>query len=297
MTLLRRLAWLTTALGVIAGFAITDPPPRPPLHSGGYTILTGDFHVHAFPGDGTLAPWALAREASRRGLDVIALTNHNNMLAWRVSQALPWPQGGAMVIPGEELTAAGYHMAAVGLTSTVSWTQPAAAAARAIQAAGGVAIAAHPIYGARAGLDSAAIEAIVGFVAAHPAQHDWPEAARQIAAFRQRAFTARPSIAAIGSTDFHATAPLGLCRTFLFVTEVSPRGVLDAIRAGRTVACDGRGQAYGDATLSAVVTDACARSAGSPARDVTGAGSIGAVLVWLGCLALIVAGARERVLE
>ena len=297
MTLLRRLAWLTSALGVMAGVAITDPPPRPPVRSGAYTILAGDFHVHAFPGDGTLAPWALAREASRRGLDVIALTNHNHMIAWRVSQALPWPTGGAMVIPGEELTSAGYHMAAIGITRTVPWRQPAAAAARAIQAAGGVAIAAHPIYGERAGLDSAAIDAIDGFEAAHPAQHEWPTAARQIEEFRRRAFTARPSIAAIGSTDFHATAPLGLCRTFLFVTEVSPRGVLDAIRAGRTVACDGRGQTYGDPTLSAIVNDACAGAAGSPARDVNAIGSIGGFLIWLGCVALAAAGARERALE
>jgi hypothetical protein len=297
MTLLRRLAWLTTGLGVIAGFALSDPPPRPPLRHGDYTILAGDFHVHAFPGDGTLAPWALAREASRRGLDVIGLANHNNMIAWRLSQALPWPAGGAMVIPGEELTAVGYHMAAIGITNTVSWRQPAAAAARAIQAAGGVAIAAHPIYGERVGFDRAAIEAIDGFEAAHPAQHEWPAAARQIDEFRRRAFAARPSIAAIGSSDFHATAPLGLCRTFLFVTEVSPRGVLEAIRAGRTVACDGNGKAYGAATLSAAVTDACARSAGSPARDVNRAGSIGAWLVWLGCVALAAAGVRERALE
>ena len=297
MTVLRRLAWLTIGLGVLAGLAISDPPPRPPLRHGDYTILAGDFHVHAFPGDGTLAPWALAREASRRGLDVIGLTNHNNMIAWRLSQALPWPPGGAMVIPGEELTAAGYHLAAIGLTHTVPWRQPAAAAARAIQAAGGVAIAAHPIDGARAGLDGAAIEAIDGFEAAHPAQHEWPKAARQIEEFRQRAFSARPSIAAIGSTDFHATAPLGLCRTFLFVSEVSPRGVLEAIRAGRTVACDANGKAYGAAALSAVVADACARSAGSPARDVNAVGPIGASLVWLGCAALVAAGVRERALE
>jgi hypothetical protein len=296
LTLLRRLAWVTIGLGVLAGLAMDAPAPLPRLQSGGYTILAGDFHVHAFPGDGTLAPWALAREASRRGLDVIGLTNHNNMIAWRLSQLMP-ASGGAMVIPGEELTAVGYHMAAVGLTRTVQWRQPAAAAARAIQAAGGVAIAAHPVYGERRGLDREAIDAIDGFEAAHPAQHARPATARQMEEFRQLAFATRPSIAAIGSTDFHATAPLGLCRTFVFVSEVSPRGVVDAIRDGRTVACDGKGTTYGAPTLSSAVNEACARAAGSPGRDVNALGSIGAALVWLGCAALVAAGARERALE
>ena len=306
LTLARRLAWTTVCLGVLAGFAIPDSPPRPALRSGDYTILAGDFHVHSFPGDGTLPPWALAREASRRGLDVIGLTNHNNQVSWRLAQAVawaaslsatPWASRGAMMIPGEELTSIGYHMAAIGITRTVAWHQPAAAAARAIQAEGGVAIAAHPVFGARAGLDAAALGAIDGFEAAHPAQHEWPKAARELAEFREVAFAARPSMAAIGSTDFHATAPLGLCRTFLFVTDVSERGVLDAIRAGRTVACDGDGKTYGAPALSAAVAEACARAAGSPARDANAIGSIGALLVWLGCIGLAAAGVSERDLE
>ena len=162
---------------------------------------------------------------------------------------------------------------------------------------GGVAIAAHPVFGARAGFDAAALGAIDGFEAAHPAQHEWPKAARELAEFREVAFAARPSIAAIGSTDFHATAPLGLCRTFLFVTDVSERGVLDAIRAGRTVACDGDGKTYGSPALSAAVAEACARAAGSPARDANAIGSIGALLVWLGCIGLAAAGVSERDLE
>lgn len=297
LTLARRLAWMTMSAGVLAGFAIADPPVRPPLRSGEFTILAGDFHVHSFPGDGTLAPWSLAREASRRGLDVIGLTNHNNMVSWRVTQAMPWASRGAMLIPGEELTSVGYHMAAVGITRTVPWRQPAAAAARAIQAEGGVAIAAHPVFGARGGFDAAALAALDGFEAAHPAQHEWPEAARELAEFRERAFAARQSIAAIGSTDFHATAPLGLCRTFVFVTDVSQRGVLDAIRAGRTVACDGDGKTYGPPALSAAVADACARAAGSPALDASAIGSIGALLLWMGCLGLAVLGVSERGLE
>ena len=48
---------------------------------------------------------------------------------------------------------------------------------------------------------------------------------------------------------------LGLCRTYLFVDEISQRGVLDALRAGRTVAYDGHvGSAEMPARVEAVRT-------------------------------------------
>jgi hypothetical protein len=62
-------------------------------------------------------------------------------------------------------------------------------------------------------------------------------------------FAARAPLAAIGSSDFHGLGPMGLCRTYVFVTEVSERGILDAVRARRTVVYGRDGRAYGDALL------------------------------------------------
>ena len=45
-----------------------------------------------------------------------------------------------------------------------------------------------------------------------------------------------PTLAAIGSTDYHLGVPLGIGRTYLRVDEVSEAAVLDAVRRGRTVA-------------------------------------------------------------
>ena len=44
-------------------------------------LIASDFHVQHFPGDGGLAPWELRREARRRELDVIVVTNHSQRLA------------------------------------------------------------------------------------------------------------------------------------------------------------------------------------------------------------------------
>jgi len=86
-----------------------------PRRIGDYWLLFGDFHVHAFPGDGGLAPWDLRTEARRRGLHVITITNHNHLIAANIASKLFTTSALPLVLPGQEITTPGYHMAAVGL--------------------------------------------------------------------------------------------------------------------------------------------------------------------------------------
>jgi predicted metal-dependent phosphoesterase TrpH len=292
----RALAAALAAGAVILSATAAAPPPRSPAVKGGFVVLAGDFHVHSFPGDGAMPPWELAREARRRRLDVIGLTNHNSMLSWRLAQRLSPLTGtsGAMLVPGEELTAVGYHIAAIGLDRTVAWRQPAAAAAAAIHARGGIAIAAHPGRRDQRRFDDAALDALDGVEVAHPAMHAWDEDRRDFAAFYERAVRRHPHIAAIGSTDFHFSAPLGLCRTYLLAKSATQAGVLDAIRAGSTVACDGRGNAYGPAPLVELVRDDCRRDAAAPPEGQAWLDAVATWAVWLGLFALVVFGADER---
>ena len=52
--------------GGVAVSALTDTKPvREPITVEGYQVLSGDFHVHAFVGDGGIAPWMLQRQAAR----------------------------------------------------------------------------------------------------------------------------------------------------------------------------------------------------------------------------------------
>ena len=43
---------------------------------------------------------------------------------------------------------------------------------------------------------------------------------------------------AVGSSDDHGLGRIGLCRTYLFARDDSEEGVLEALRAGRTVVCN-----------------------------------------------------------
>jgi hypothetical protein len=78
----------------------------------------------------------------------------------------------------------------------------------------------------------------------HPATFDYPQFRPELEEFHRLT-----GAAAIGSSDFHGPGRLGMCRTFLFVREASADGILDAIRAKRTVVYGRDDQVYGDPEL------------------------------------------------
>jgi hypothetical protein len=291
---------LAAALVAVAGLLLTANADVPPVRrremKAGYQVLAADFHVHSFPGDGLLPPWDIAVEARRRRLDAVALTNHNSMHSWRLTQWLAPIVGrrdGALLIPGQELTAVGFHLAVAGITETIDWRQSAAAVAAAAHAQGGVVIVAHPGRKSWRFVSDADLAAVDGVEVVHPMTQQFEESRLDLLAFYERAKNVHPSIAAIGSTDFHHIAPVGLERTYLLVKQPTQAGILDAIRAGRTVACNGRGEAFGPPELVAMVRDDCHLDQTSPPAGETGATRLGTWLVWLGLIALVVLGPAE----
>ena len=63
----RILAVCGLAAGLAMGTLTDTVPPRDPITIEGYQILSGDFHVHAFVGDGGIPPWMLQRHARTSG--------------------------------------------------------------------------------------------------------------------------------------------------------------------------------------------------------------------------------------
>ena len=243
MTLPRALGVVLILAGIAGGTLFDRVPARDVPRSGDKFVLAGDFHVHAFLGDGGVAPWELAREAARRGLDVIAVTNHNQLFAARIAARYG---SGAMVIVGQEVTAPQFHMIAAGIDHVVDWRLSASDAVRAIHGQGGVAIAAHPVPQSWRSDDPAAPVLLDGSETAHSAAVRSNSARRELANFFRSAAAGNSSLAPIGSSDFHFGGALGMCRTYLFVDAVSEAAVLEAIRAGRTVSYDGHGRLTGD---------------------------------------------------
>jgi hypothetical protein len=247
----RRAGPLLLLIGIVVGTVGGGTRDRAAPVVDGYRIFVADFHVHSFFGDGALPPWEIRREAARRGLDVIAITNHNQTLASRLGAWLARRSDGPLVLVADEVTTPGFHMAAVGIRHPIEWRQTARDAIDAIHEQGGIAIAAHPNASYPRSFDRAALERLDGVEVEWPdpevldggKMHDFYELARKV----------RRHTSPIGSSDFHFALPVGGARTYLFATALTEEAILDALRSGRTVALDSRGNTIGDARLVALV--------------------------------------------
>lgn len=282
------LAVVGLAAGIGLGTLTDMVSTRQPIMVDGYEVLSGDFHVHAFVGDGGIAPWMLQRHAARVGLDVIAVTNHNQTLAGRLGRWAARRSRGPLVLVGEEITGRDFHLIGVGIEQPVNWDQPARGAIADVHAQGGVAIAAHPLHGFAEGYDATALAELDGLEAAHP-DSIAARIAPQFEEFYQRTLGRNPEVAAIGSSDFHTSGPLGLCRTYLLVSERSEAGVLDAIRDGRTVGRCESSRLRGRPELVRLLEPH--RNALAP-PDETLAQSLALLLVWLSLVTLAIVGLR-----
>jgi hypothetical protein len=292
MKVLRRFAVVTLLSGIGLGTLMDTTPARAPIHVDGYEILSGDFHVHAFVGDGGIAPWMLQRQAARVGLDVIAITNHNQTLAGRLGRWAARRSSGPMIIAGEEITGRDFHLIAVGIERAVDWDQPAREAIEQVHAQGGVAIAAHPGHGFAEGYDERALAELDGLEAAHPDALR-PTFQLQFDEFYQRTLVHNPAVAAIGSSDFH-TDGRSVDAVRSVRASVASRQSW-TIREGRTVGRCGFGPIRGAPELVRLIEpyrDALARRARSPPRlePLSAAATFG---VWISLIALAFVGPRE----
>jgi len=279
---LRQLSALVVVAGIATGTAIDHTPTRSMERAGEYFVLAGDFHVHAFPGDGALAPWTLRDEAAQAGLDVFAVTNHNRTFTAQLARWLAGLSNGPIVIAGQEITNPRYHLIAIGIEHTVNASQPAAGAIADVHAQGGVAIAAHPTPMFHGYDDDATVTALDGTEAAHPA--DAQEEQEMFSAFFERARRLKPSIAPIGSSDFHASPSLARCRTLVFAREPTVSGVIDAIRSGRTIAVDQNGRQYGDPALVGLIAHA---SPAGRSDEQASLRRLSVALAWLGLVGML----------
>lgn len=298
-------AWLFSLLALAAGLllgSLTDvSASRPVEERAGYRVLHGDFHVHTRFSDGLLFPFDAVLVAERAGLDVVAITEHNITFPAQMAAWFARTFGGPIVLVGEEVTTHRFHLIALGLERTASWRLSLPALLEDIHAQGGVAIAAHPV---EMYWDTYAevIDRLDGAEVVHPVAYR-PSRERgfryeDMVSFFQRHQPAHPKLAAIGSSDFHGMKSLGICRTFLFVTEATEAGVLEAIREGRTVAIAPDGRAFGPPAL----VEALEREPMPARADYSYAPSgpldlVGRSLALLGLVGLLLFAAPWRDLE
>lgn len=247
------VAMAMVVVGAIGGLACDEHPARPPVYRAGYRVLEGDFHAHTGWSDGSLSPMGIVRQAERRGLDIVSVTEHNTVLPSFVARAYTKAVNGPVVVSGEEITTARFHVIALGIEKTVSPNQSLEEVLAAIHEQHGVAIAAHPVrhfwpelLPMREHFDAAEVMHPIAY--SSRGEWSWPD----MLTFYDEA---NPPLAAIGSSDYHWMSVLGLCRTLVFVHDpATEREVVDAIRERRTVTIDLKGKAHGASNLVDALT-------------------------------------------
>jgi len=297
-TALPRIAALLVALAIVAGTALDPVPTLTATYRGGYRVLEADFHAHTRFADGFLSPFDLVLQARRRGLDVLAITEHNIVFPAKMGRWFSRIVGGPTILVGEEVTKRGAHLHGVGLTERVDASLPMAQVLAEIHRQGGIAIAAHPVVAMQGPfldqldhIDAAEVMHPIAFQTSRGAWR-WTE----MRDFYEHALASGHHLTAIGSSDYHAGSPLGICRTLVFATDTSAGAVLEALKAGRTVVYDLDGHPYGDPEMAALLArepytmrpqDYGYHGTG-PADRMTRA------LGWLGLVGLVLFGLRRR---
>ncbi len=238
------------AVGVGLGTALDVEPSRAPTYRGGYRVLEVDLHAHTRFSDGLLSPFDLVLQARRRGLDALAITEHNILFPAQLGRWFSRRTGGPTILVGEEVTTRRFHVHGIGLTERIHAGDPLADVIREVHRQGGLVIAAHPVKPYWSSFD-AEIDGIDAVEVMHPIAWGGGEGWRwgDLRDFYDHQRAAGHRLTAIGSSDYHAFSVLGLARTLVFARGDDEAAVMDALRSGRTVVFDREARAYGDPEL------------------------------------------------
>jgi hypothetical protein len=246
---------VTVATGVDAG-RVEDEPPAPPPPSGsdsgagkrrtrlgrdlpapdGLTWYAADLPAHTTHSDGTLSIAQLTAAAAGRGLDFLAVTDHNT-----VSHHRHLPAVGAAydvcLLPGQEVTTHAGHANAFGDFGWVDFRRPADRWLSDVEGRGGILSVNHPIqddcgwlYPLRTGfLELWHVSWFLDLTATGP--WGYLRGCASQGGYRE------PHPVLLGGSDFHTPDhgyPPGTPTTWVAAEDRSPEAILEAIRQGRT---------------------------------------------------------------
>ncbi|HEX5495527.1 MAG TPA: CehA/McbA family metallohydrolase [Mycobacteriales bacterium] len=222
------------------------PPARDLPHEPGLRWLAGDPHTHTVHSDGALTVSELAALGASRGLDFLAVTDHNT-----VSQhAELGPAGaaaGVVLLPGQEVTTDRGHAGVLGEVGWIDFREPADRWLAESERRGGLMSVNHPLaadcawrqpLGRRPPLAEVWHWTWLdrrwgGPVAWWMAWVGWTASVSDPAGTG----SAAGPVAPVGGSDWHrpgSDAPPGQPTTWVACAERSVEGVLDGLRAGRT---------------------------------------------------------------
>jgi len=259
------VAYRLTAETTQAGSWGFSPPAAPPAEperrprrelpgGDGRRWLAGDLHAHTVHSDGALTVPELAALAARRGLDYLAVTDHNT-----VSHHAELPAAaaryGVVLVPGQEVTTDAGHAGALGDVGWIDFRRAPDDWLDATERGGGLLSVNHPIAGP--------VSWTHRMRRRPPLVEVWHWSWLDLRWTTPLAWWLAwdPAAIPVGGSDWHregSDAPPGQPTTWVACEGDEPVAVLDGLRAGRVAISadrDGPVLLRGDGELIAVDAD------------------------------------------
>jgi hypothetical protein len=216
---------------------VTDRPARRELPAeAGLTWLAGDLHAHTVHSDGAMTVRELARYAASRGLEFLAVTDHNTISHHSELPAASADHGIAL-LPGQEVTTEHGHANALGDTGWIDFREPPDEWLARTERAGGLLSVNHP-YGGQVSWTAPMARRPPLLEVWHWSWLD-PHWTTPLAWWQAW----HPAAIAVGGSDWHrpgSDAPPGAPTTWVQSEGTDPEAVLAGLAAGRVAVSAGR---------------------------------------------------------
>jgi hypothetical protein len=221
--------WLADAAASGATVPAHRPARRALPAASGRTWLAGDLHAHTVHSDGAMSVAELASLAVTRGLDFVAVTDHNTV-SHHASLPIASARYGVTLVPGQEVTTARGHAGVLGDTGWIDFRSSADSWLTAAERGGGLMSVNHPFAG-----DVSWLHPMARRPPLLEVWHwSWLDPNWTTPLSWWQAWD--PAAIPVGGSDWHrpgSDAPLGTPTTWVESADSSVDAILEALRAGR----------------------------------------------------------------
>ena len=183
-----------------------------------------DLHVHTtYSKDSLITPKDLIYYAKKRGLNAVAVTDHNQLEgAFKIAKETDF-----LVIPGMEVSSADGHIVALNVKELIPRGFSAVETVQRIHDAGGIAIACHPYASFKGSLKENICETFDAIEIINARAFPFKKSVKKATQTAERLGLSR-----VAGTDAHYGPQIGYGYTVIEVTDPSIESIVKAILEG-----------------------------------------------------------------